>query len=283
MAVPATQGKQCKYLEEMEIGDYIRCTYTATEANVAGEFSDLGGFVDTYETQQQQVDSEGNPVMDADGNPVMETVTKQYEEIPIFTYVSAATIPIRGYFYFLKVDKGLLVADRCVQNYVSAVSLNQKNYLDGAEISDKLIRVLSQAEWSQYLTNGDLNGCITKQDENVWHVKNYPTWYEPLGMKPGSASFYHLVEYLNDISSGSVKVAMNINGSSYDANSHIVMHPYMNWYGVSYMSKYQSMLNTLYHAQASYAGNRFVNVYSNLLFRPVLEYIDNSNSKTIYF
>lgn len=279
MAAPATQGKLCTSLQEMEIGDYIRCTYTATEANVAGEFSDLGGFVDTYETEQQQVDGEGNPVVEADGNPVMETVTNQYEEIPIFAYVSAATIPIRGYFYFLKADKGLLVADRCVQNFISAASLNVRNYLQGTKVGNALIRALSQGEWTKYLTNGDLNGCITKQDANVWHVKNYPMNYTRTSTV-AVWRYYHLVEYLSNFSLGNVKIAMNINGTSYDANNHVRL--YENNRIIAYTKKHQSIFNTSYYVQTVY-GDCIISVDSNLLFRPALEYIDNPNSKTIYF
>lgn len=278
MATPATQGKLCTSLQEMEIGDYIRCTYTATEANVAGEFSDLGGFVDTYETQQQQVDGEGNPVVDEEGNPVMETVTKQYEEIPIFAYVSAATIPIQGYFYFLKVDKGLLVADRRVQNFISAASLNVRNYLQGRKVGNALIRTLSQGEWTKYLTNGDLNGCITKQDVNVWHVNNYPTDY--VCIPDGVYHYYHLVEYLSDFSHGNIKIAMNINGTSRDGSNHVSLRPAHNLTG--YVSKYQSALNTSYYVVSAVYYNS-ISVYSNLLFRPALEYIDNPYSKTIFY
>lgn len=285
MGAPATQGRLCTRLEEMEIGDYIRCTYTATEANVAGEFSDLGGFVDSYETEQQQVDTEGNVIVDADGNPVMEKVTKRYEEIPIFGYVPSATIPIRGYFYLLKANKGLMIADRCVQNFISATSLNAKNYLHGVRAGDVLVRVLSQAEWTKYLTNGDLNGCIVKQAENVWHVKNYGIYYDR-GYPVGTSNYYHLLEILSDTKFGKIRVAMNIDGSSRSATVHTEARVLGGSQStIGYIEKFLEQNANSHFAQAAYPvhNNRFCNVYSNIMFRPTIEYIDSKNSKTIYW
>lgn len=50
MAVPATQGRLCTSLQEMEIGDYIQWHYKADSANVVGEFTDIssgGGMKDS--------------------------------------------------------------------------------------------------------------------------------------------------------------------------------------------------------------------------------------------
>lgn len=41
MAAPATQGKLCTRLQDMEIGDYIQWHYKADSTNVAGEFTDI--------------------------------------------------------------------------------------------------------------------------------------------------------------------------------------------------------------------------------------------------
>lgn len=271
MAVPATQGKQCKYLEEMEIGDYIRCTYTATEGNVAGEFSDLGGFVDTYETQQQQVDSEGNPVMDADGNPVMETVAKQYEELPTTPGSTA-----NGSFYFLKVDKGLLVADRRLQAVISASSLNQKNYFSGGYWQQGLLRILTVDEWAKYITNGTCEGKTSLRDPAVWNIQAAHATYQEIGYY-GFTIYTELVQYLSSVTT---KTEYSMNRATYDG-SNFLRWWYLNPAHSTYVSAYAGFAATTNPYSRATSSSRGCTPF--ICYRPAFEYIDNPYSKTIYF
>lgn len=293
MAVPATQGKQCKYLEEMEIGDYIRCTYTATAANVAGEFSDLGGFIDTYEIEQKKVDEEGNPMVDADGNPAMETVTKQYEEIPATPGSTA-----NGYFYFLKVDKGLCVADRRVQSDVSLERLNDAGYIHGAFNRYGLVRVLSPAEYKKYVSEGDCNGSIVILDKKVWNWTSNETYinFEVENNTPGvpmKMTKNLLFEITGYTSKENYLPEYNLNRVKYSANAFVRGRAKNTRYSQCteenvYIEILDSNKGTKTYTAESYykpSVNRYVYLYLNAIacFRPVLEYIDNPNSKTIYF
>ncbi|MNC00555.1 F5/8 type C domain protein [compost metagenome] len=93
MGVPATTGSLKTKVEDMKIGDYIICKYAATSGAV-GKFSEIGTSVAT--------------------------------EIAL----NGAAAP-NGTFYFIKVDTGLLIADRVVQNTISWDVLNAGRYIQG--------------------------------------------------------------------------------------------------------------------------------------------------------
>lgn len=95
-----TEGLLRTKIEDMKVGDYIPCNYTATSGAV-GTFSNLGGPVGT--------------------------------EIPI----AGASAP-NGTFYFVKADKGLLIADRVVQHSVTWDVLNTGKNIQGRRIMTKL-------------------------------------------------------------------------------------------------------------------------------------------------
>jgi hypothetical protein len=80
-------------VEDMLVGDCIPCRYTASSAT-AGIFSELGTCIAA--------------------------------EIPI-----AGTATPDGLFYFIKVDKGILIADRVVQTGISWNILNASRYIEG--------------------------------------------------------------------------------------------------------------------------------------------------------
>lgn len=101
MATPATTGKLCTNLAGMNIGDYIAVKYTVPSGGTAGVF----------DFTTKGTISESN-------------------EIP----VTGVSIP-NGYFYFVKVAKGLLVADRNAQNGVSWDTLNAAKFIEGAPIN----------------------------------------------------------------------------------------------------------------------------------------------------
>lgn len=95
MAQPNIPGGTLRTtLAEMNVGDYIPCEYVSAVANTAGTFSQLGTSTATD----------------------LSTV--------------ASTTP-NGRFYFIKVDTGLLIADRVVQTGVSWNVLNAVGYIQG--------------------------------------------------------------------------------------------------------------------------------------------------------
>lgn len=118
MAAPATLGKQCYSTSEMEIGDFIQCVYECTELNVAGYFSQLGVKDPKFHRKTiTRIDG---------GSPTTVEEDIDYEELP----TTPATTG-RGYFYLLKADYGLLIADRMVQQQISWEALNKRNYIYG--------------------------------------------------------------------------------------------------------------------------------------------------------
>ncbi len=115
MPAPDTAGKYVSGLSGMAIDDYIKCIYEAPFDNVAGYFSQLGNkepWIEVHTTT----------------NGGAEVVTKEpYNELP----TTPASNNISGYFYLIKVDNGMLIADRMVQQAISWESLNKKNYIYG--------------------------------------------------------------------------------------------------------------------------------------------------------
>src|SRR5665648_239735 len=93
MANPATSGSLVSSLIGMQVGDFIPCRYTAT-SGVAGSFSELG--------------------------------TSVAGEIPV-----TGTATPDGLFYFVKADKGTLIADRIVQHSISWDVLNTAKFVEG--------------------------------------------------------------------------------------------------------------------------------------------------------
>jgi len=93
MGVPKTKGVLRSSVDYMDIGDYIPCSYYANAANTPGICNSLG---EAFET-----------------------------ELPL----DGATAPDGG-FYFVKVDNGLLVADRVVHKTPSWGSFYNAGYIE---------------------------------------------------------------------------------------------------------------------------------------------------------
>jgi hypothetical protein len=93
MGVPATSGILRTNILDMQIGDYIVCNYQAA-SGVVGTFSNFGGIAGT--------------------------------EIPV-----ASSATPNGTFYFIKADKGLLIADRVAQHSISWDALNAGKLIQG--------------------------------------------------------------------------------------------------------------------------------------------------------
>ena len=120
MPAPVTTGKLCTATDQMAIGDIIKCVYEAPTANVAGYFSQLG----VLEPKMKVINIKKNG--EDDPNPIVEEAFVEYTELP----TTPGTTP-SGFFYLLKADDGLLIADRMVQSQISWQSINEKNYVYG--------------------------------------------------------------------------------------------------------------------------------------------------------
>ena len=118
MAAPVTLGKLCSNTSDMEIGDYIKCVYEAPTANVPGYFSQLGTIDPTRHVVTTTITDGGEPVVTEE--------EEAYTELPTTPGTTAS-----GFFYLLKADYGLLMADRMIQQQISWARLNTFNYIYG--------------------------------------------------------------------------------------------------------------------------------------------------------
>lgn len=96
---PATGGELRYSIAEMKIGDFIPCGYRTAAPNTAGMFYRLG-------SQDKEA------------------------ELPL----DSATVPY-GFFYFIKVKEGVLIADRPIQHGVSWLMLNNSLYTHGTKLT----------------------------------------------------------------------------------------------------------------------------------------------------
>ncbi|CAH8772305.1 hypothetical protein [Paenibacillus dendritiformis] len=94
MPVPATTGQLRKHVKDMEIGDYICCYWSYNTNNF------------TQSVTSMSLNTPG-------------------EELPLENPTTS------GNFYFIKVDKGLLIADRVTQVSVTWNVLNQHKCIQG--------------------------------------------------------------------------------------------------------------------------------------------------------
>ncbi|WP_405169281.1 hypothetical protein [Paenibacillus sp. FSL H3-0286] len=129
MGFPATTGSLKTKVSDMKLGDYIVCKYVAS-SGVVGVFSELG--------------------------------TSTATEIPV---IGSATP--NGSFYLVKVDKGLLAADRVIQHLISWEALNSGKVIQGIEFVTSSINQMpimtdynipSNINITKYPSNQDGNG-----------------------------------------------------------------------------------------------------------------------------
>lgn len=225
MGAPASSGTLCINLCGMEIGDYIACKYVAPTTGKAGQFVDLGGVVE-----------------------------QELSTVPQAT--------ANGYFYFLKVKQNLWLADRSIQRNISYDALHHAQCaFAGMPVTGK-IRTLSQAEWTEIITNSDLNGKITKQDVNVWHGSQlsrdfYMDYYKEFDILP---------ELLADTSGANVKTALNRNGAVFNTSYHFRSHRNAGQYSYSPIWYAKNIGFYRYYPGGGYNGwNNYIS------FRPALE------------
>jgi hypothetical protein len=106
MPVPATTGQSRARVKDMQIGDYLSAAIGGATANGLGSVRADVSFGDAT-------------------NP-----NYNFPEIPL-TGLTGAAGSTTGYFYFVKVNKGLLIADRVVQNGISWDVLNTGKVIQG--------------------------------------------------------------------------------------------------------------------------------------------------------
>ncbi|MGG1156232.1 discoidin domain-containing protein [Brevibacillus formosus] len=99
MPIPATTGQKRTNVSDMQIGDYIICEYWQNKAGSTGSLSLLG------------------------------TATRG--EIPVIGMTATPTSGNGGTFYFIKVDKGLLIGDRVVNHSISWEAVNTGGFIQG--------------------------------------------------------------------------------------------------------------------------------------------------------
>ncbi|MEK3922244.1 hypothetical protein [Paenibacillus sp. FSL K6-2393] len=168
MVVPATAGQLRENLSDMKIGDYIVWKYDNT----------ISGYI-------------------------FGGSTNGYTEIPL-TGNPLASMPLKYFWYAIKVDKGLLIADRVTSNTITWDWLNSNKFVEGSPriISETsgVVRCPSGGviyadangkksnadlglgafptinEWDEYIKNGHLGGKVQPNDDNVWHHHNVFSW-----------------------------------------------------------------------------------------------------------
>lgn len=165
MTTPATTGQLRTKVQDMQIGDYIKCHYNAnnTAKTAAGHF-----FAFAQDTTGTELPIDG-----------VSAVTQQ------------------GFFYLIKVDIGLLIADRNVRNTITWDVLNSSKYIqgrpqerDGTALDfgfDCTIRSLSggvafaDADGNLSLTDMNLGGWPI---DNEWdkYIANFPVTNIQTGM-----------------------------------------------------------------------------------------------------
>lgn len=238
MGAPASNGKLCTKVSDMLIGDYIKCDYVVSSSadNAVGVFKNIGNIS-----------------------------TTEMRTIPIL-----GAGQINNYFYFIKVDKGLLVADRRIQAYVSGKAYGDAGYITGKYISELggSIRMLSYNEFLKYITNSNLNGNIIKQDVNVWNGEIGTI--SSILWGPSSP----ISEFCQDRINGNIKTQVFMDGTR-DGNITAYHGGSTVYCSISGLVPMNSMLNIKSDGSAGEP--------SHLSFRPAFEYIDNTKSSNFWY
>ena len=230
MAMPASNGKLCTKLTDMSIGDYISCDYTTSiDGTTIGEFSGLGA-------------------------------SQASGELPVIPAVNKGM----GKFYFIKVARGLCIADRLVQGSTCADTANKAGVLTGKVMSiggGVLIRTLSKQERIAYITQSTLEGNCKVADQNVWHCNEASRILEFTQNRQGSKvlSAFEITD--TDMSNDITKNTNCGNGVT----------PY--WF--EWVPLWNEItMTTAYHGQTP---------LGTFGWRPCVDYIDNPKSTLIWY
>lgn len=191
MARPNTKGVLREHIYDMEIGDYF--------AMQTGESNFSGSNTDIYMLDWQ-----------AWGKNVWK------EEIPSLPNQNYTISD--GVFYFIKVDDGLLIADRNIKNSMSHYHLRigENNYIQGRLMTidgvSGLMRVPTGGitwadekgnpvytapkylsggypldnEWDKYIVNSNLGGKVVPNDPTVWNHLTHETITQQLYCRSSS-------------------------------------------------------------------------------------------------
>ncbi len=156
MSAPVTTGKLCTSTDQMLIGDIIKCVYEAPTANQAGYFSQLGVVTPQLKTITIRKNGED------DLNPEIVETVANYAELPTTPATTAS-----GFFYLLKADDGLLIADRMVQSQISWQAINEKNYVYGGVFdiaNSATVKTITITTVERPTEEGDVAGTVNTPD-----------------------------------------------------------------------------------------------------------------------
>lgn len=167
MTIPATTGKLCEKLDEMQIGDYI---VWKRDGNIHSFGGSITGFI----------------------------------EIPL-TGLSSLALPTKHFHYAIKVATGLLISDRVTEHTVSWDTLNSQKRIQGLPTTisgvSGVIRSLTGGvaytdengnmsmtnlskgcfpinnEYDKYIINSSVSMIQEgKTLDDIWHYLNIYTW-----------------------------------------------------------------------------------------------------------
>ncbi|OMF09840.1 hypothetical protein BK129_03105 [Paenibacillus amylolyticus] len=149
MAVPATTGQLREKLFEMEIGDYIMCRALRGSTIALTSIYYLGDV------------------------PVSSSTEIPYSGL-------GSTAGVSGLFYFVKVDKGVLIADRVIFNSITWDQINSKKWIEGEIFESGVIRSLSggalYSDSNGKKSNADLGfGAFPSVNEWDKYIIKFPT------------------------------------------------------------------------------------------------------------
>lgn len=186
MPVPATKGQLRTTVKDMEIGDYIACRYKSTGTNVAGNLSELGRATGT------EISVKGSITPD-------------------------------GVFYFVKVDKGLLIADRVIQYTISLATLNSAGIVFGRPEPENIALGKTTAASSIYSDSGG-SASHTALTNGTTNTGGYSGYAAPNNNDPaywcrvdlGKEYTINKIRVYADDVSNRYNVKVSTDGTSYD-------------------------------------------------------------------
>jgi hypothetical protein len=189
MAEPNTGGVLRTSIAEMDIGDYVIAQYGMTQ--IQGDVRT--GLNGDYPILNEKIITEPTRLMPVSGYGNALNVSNDYGAAYVFVQ-----------FYFIKVDTGLLIADRVCQHSVSWDTLNANQYVEGMPVTvngiQGIVRCLGggnsyadaegnssttdaglgawpvDSEWDTYIVNKDYGTGAGRDD--VWHWSGCATWIQ---------------------------------------------------------------------------------------------------------
>lgn len=223
-------------------------------------------------------------------------------------------------FYFIKVDKGLLIANRHVF-YTSYTALNEKNYITGRIGAEgEMYRTLSPGEYKKYVAESNLNSTILTSNILLFdtYQRDYLNNYTVFGKRDdlvievpsgyGGCKIYSEITDKTSVSSVctlySPEGRLISNGifkfistshyyeppkDPYDRNDkgQDIYHTFT-LFASQYKNMDQNYVSTTGRWEIIVNGKGIgkymgAEIKDYVYYRPALEYIDNPKSKTIWY